>query len=108
MNILHKIIFGIKIMFLLVLLLIYFNSHYNTKSPIYVIIHSLFVTSICIYIIYKCIPFFKTPDLDKLDYIYIIIISMLLLKNTNLDKIPYVFSLLNNNIKNETFNKIDY
>ena len=106
MNIVHKIVFSIKILFLLVLFLIYFDYNFTTRSPIYIIIHAIFITTITIYIIYKVNPLKKNIKLDRLDCIYIIVICLMLLKTINIKTISTSFLLLDSNIKNNTYNKV--
>lgn len=106
MTTVHKIIFSIKIFFILVLLLVYFNPHFTESSPIYIMIHSMFIITIVIYIIYKVNPFNKNIKLDRLDCIYIIIVCLILLKTINIKTLYNAFSLFKNNIKNNTYNKV--
>lgn len=109
MNIIHKYLFSIKFIFLLILLIIYLDpTDFNNRSPIYIIVHTVFIISICIYIIYKVFPFNNNyKKLDYLDNLYIIFICMILLRKIKFIEFIKSFPLLLNNIYNNTHYKID-
>ena len=93
---------------MIILLLIYIDPNdFSKQSPIFIIIHTIFTSSICLYIIYKLLPFTNNKDLDRLDNIYIIIICLMLIRKIELIQFFKSFPTLYNNIKNKTFNKVE-
>ena len=108
MNSAHKFLFGIKFVFMIILLIIYIDPNdFSKQSPIFIIIHTIFTSSICLYIIYKLLPFTNNENLDRLDNIYIIIICLMLISKIELINFLKSFPALYNNIKNKTFNKVE-
>ena len=108
MNSAHKFLFGIKFVFMIILLIIFIDPNdFSKQSPIYIIIHTIFTISICLYIIYKLLPFTNNKDLDRFDNIYIIIICLMLMRKIELINFLQSFPILFNNINNLTFNKVE-